>query len=100
MDEIDDTLIELLVENARMPVANLATKMNLARSTVQARLERLEQRGIITGYTVRLGDEITVQVAAASIVKRMVDFVLIGGPTGKSRGSIWTQRSSAAGQRG
>ena len=56
MDEIDEELIELLVENARMPVASLAQHMDLARSTVQARLDRLERKGVITGYTVRLGD--------------------------------------------
>lgn len=56
MDETDEKLIELLVENARMPVASLAQHMDLARSTVQARLDRLERKGVITGYTVRLGD--------------------------------------------
>ncbi|NNJ66598.1 MAG: Lrp/AsnC family transcriptional regulator [Boseongicola sp.] len=56
MDEIDEELIELLVENARQPVASLAQHMDLARSTVQARLDRLERKGVITGYTVRLGD--------------------------------------------
>jgi len=56
MDDIDDNLIELLVENARQPVAALAKELNLARSTVQARLERLERKGVIAGYTVRLGD--------------------------------------------
>lgn len=56
MDETDEELIELLVENARMPVASLAKHMDLARSTVQARLDRLERKGVISGYTVRLGD--------------------------------------------
>ena len=56
MDEIDEELIALLVENARMPVASLAKHLDLARSTVQARLDRLESKGVISGYTVRLGD--------------------------------------------
>jgi DNA-binding Lrp family transcriptional regulator len=55
-DDIDQRLLALLGENARMPVAQLARKMDLARTTVQARLERLETNGTISGYTVRLGE--------------------------------------------
>ena len=56
MDEIDVELLRLLTANARMPVATLAKKLKLARSTVQARLDRLEVTGAIAGYTVRLGE--------------------------------------------
>lgn len=56
MDEIDSALVDLLKQNARMPVATLAQSLGLARSTVQSRLERLERQGVIAGYTVRLGD--------------------------------------------
>lgn len=55
MDELDTQMVSLLAGNARMPVATLAKKLGLARSTVQARLERLEVSGTIAGYTVRLG---------------------------------------------
>jgi len=55
MDETDRALLSLLNENARLPVATLARRLGLARSTVQARLERLETRGIIAGYALRLG---------------------------------------------
>ena len=55
MDEIDQQLLNALVENARLPVTSLAGKLGLARTTVQARLERLENSGVIAGYTVRLG---------------------------------------------
>jgi DNA-binding Lrp family transcriptional regulator len=53
MDAIDTALLTLLHENARMSVTDLAAKLGVARSTVQARMERLEQSGIIAGYTVR-----------------------------------------------
>lgn len=39
-----------------MSVAVLARRLKVARSTVQARLERLETSGLIAGYTVRLGE--------------------------------------------
>ena len=43
----------LLREDARRPVATLARQLNLARTTVQARIERLESSGVIAGYTLR-----------------------------------------------
>lgn len=54
-DGIDQNLIALLRANAREPVAVLARKLDLARSTVQERIERLERRGVIAGYTIREG---------------------------------------------
>jgi DNA-binding Lrp family transcriptional regulator len=55
IDETDQKLMHLLRENARMPVTELARRLHLARTTVQARLDRLEQTGIIAGYTLRAG---------------------------------------------
>ena len=56
MDETDQKLINALSTDARAPISTLARRLGLARTTVQARLERLEHRGIITGYTVKLGE--------------------------------------------
>jgi DNA-binding Lrp family transcriptional regulator len=58
LDEIDRALIAHLSANARAPVAKLAQKMGLARTTVQARLDRLERTGVIAGYTLRLSEEV------------------------------------------
>ncbi|MGX0877118.1 DNA-binding Lrp family transcriptional regulator [Roseovarius sp. MBR-154] len=55
IDEIDRKLITLLQDNARLPVATLARRLGLARTTVQARLDRLENSGVIAGYALRLG---------------------------------------------
>ncbi|MBM9595300.1 Lrp/AsnC family transcriptional regulator [Roseitranquillus sediminis] len=56
MDDLDRALISLLAGDARMPLSTLARRLKVARSTVQARLERLETNGTIAGYTVRLGE--------------------------------------------
>lgn len=56
MDDTDRELLAQLESNARLPVATLARRLGLARSTVQARIERLEEKGIIAGYALRLGD--------------------------------------------
>jgi DNA-binding Lrp family transcriptional regulator len=53
----DEELIALLRVNAREPVAALARKLGLSRTTVQDRLRRLEENGTIAGYSVRLGGE-------------------------------------------
>ena len=59
----DRELIALLQLNAREPVASLARKLKLSRTTVQDRLRRLEETRVIEGYALRLSDD----AAAASI---------------------------------
>ena len=56
MDEVDRNILALLGADARMSVALLARRLKVARSTIQARLERLETTGIIGGYTLKLGE--------------------------------------------
>lgn len=56
MDELDRNILGLLGADARMSVATLARRLKVARSTIQARLERLETGGIIAGYTLKLGE--------------------------------------------
>ncbi len=55
LDATDLALIAALSENARMSVSTIARRIGLARTTVQARLERLEKSGVIEGYSIRLG---------------------------------------------
>jgi len=57
MDETDQKLIAALRENARQSTAELGRKLGLSRTTVQSRIERLERRGPIAGYTVRLTED-------------------------------------------
>jgi DNA-binding Lrp family transcriptional regulator len=57
MTDKDEELISLLKANAREPVAALARKLNVSRTTVQDRLRRLEEQGVIAGYTIKLSSE-------------------------------------------
>jgi DNA-binding Lrp family transcriptional regulator len=50
----DEELLALLKADARQPVAALARKLGLSRTTVQDRLRRLEESGVIFSYSVRL----------------------------------------------
>ncbi len=54
MDATDRALLSLLRTNARTSVAVLARKLGVSRGTVSNRITRLEDDGIIVGYTVRL----------------------------------------------
>ena len=56
MDELDRNIIGLLGADARMSVATLSRRLKVARSTIQARLERLETSGVIAGYPLKLGE--------------------------------------------
>jgi DNA-binding Lrp family transcriptional regulator len=54
MDDTDQRLIALLRQDARKSVATLAAKLKVSRGTVTNRITRLEDAGVIVGYTVRL----------------------------------------------
>ncbi|HZX76249.1 Lrp/AsnC family transcriptional regulator [Lysobacter sp.] len=53
----DQALLSVLRENARASTADIARRLNLSRTTVHSRIERLERQGVIHGYTVRVHDE-------------------------------------------
>ena len=55
LDDLDRRLIALLQANARTSTADLARRLGVARTTIVARLARLEATGVVVGYTVRLG---------------------------------------------
>jgi Lrp/AsnC family leucine-responsive transcriptional regulator len=54
LDRIDAKLLAALVEDARISVAELARRVRLSPPSVSERLRRLEEAGVIEGYTVRV----------------------------------------------
>lgn len=50
LDPLDSKLIRALAEAPRASVVDLARRLGVARGTVQARLDKLLQRGVITGF--------------------------------------------------
>lgn len=66
--EKDRALLALLRENARMPVAELARRLDVSRTTIQSRIERLERAGIIAGYTTRLGADYETGLVRAHVM--------------------------------
>ena len=57
IDGKDKQLIALLRANSRESTANLARLLGMSRTTVTSRIERLEKKGIITGYTVQFSED-------------------------------------------
>ncbi len=54
LDEYDLKLINLLKDDSRLGISELAKLLGLSRPTVKSRLERLEKEGIIQKYTIKL----------------------------------------------
>jgi len=57
LDRTDRAIIETLFEDARISQRQIATKVGVAQGTITNRLRRLENEGIITGYTPLLDAE-------------------------------------------
>ncbi len=51
LDELDQKIVRLLIENARVSYSDLGEKIGLSRVAVKARIQALERRGIIEEYT-------------------------------------------------
>jgi Lrp/AsnC family leucine-responsive transcriptional regulator len=64
MDKIDTKLIVMLQQNARASIKQIAKMVYLSSPAVSARIDSLEERGVITGYMamvdyVKLGYHVT-----------------------------------------
>lgn len=57
MDAIDRHIVEMLRDNARLPLKSIAASVGLARSSVRERLTKLEAAGTISGYHARIVNE-------------------------------------------
>lgn len=57
MEDVDRRLVDLLVADGRMSYTDLGKAMGLSTSAVHQRVRRLEERGVIAGYTARIDHE-------------------------------------------
>ena len=51
LDELDRKIVALLTENARMSYSDIGEAVGVSRVAVRARINALEKRGVIEGYT-------------------------------------------------
>lgn len=54
MDAIDKKIVVLLQKNSRISITDLSKELALSRPSINERLNRLQERGIIEAFTVRL----------------------------------------------
>ncbi len=64
----DQQLLDVLRGNARASTTELAKILGVSRSTVQKRLERLEEHGVIAGYTIQLSSHYLDQEIKAHVM--------------------------------
>lgn len=57
MDRIDRNILSALTRDGRLSMAELANRVGLSKTPVQARVRRLERDGIIRGYTALIDHE-------------------------------------------
>ncbi len=57
MEDVDRRLVDLLRADGRTSYTDLGRAMGLSTSAVHQRVRRLEERGVITGYTARIDHE-------------------------------------------
>ncbi len=51
LDRLDQEIIRLLIENARISYSDIGQKIGISRVAVKARIQALEKRGVIEEYT-------------------------------------------------
>jgi DNA-binding Lrp family transcriptional regulator len=54
LDDIDNKILALLMDDARIPTSTIAKRVGIARTTAIARIGAMEKRGVIAGYGLRL----------------------------------------------
>lgn len=54
LDAVDNRILAMLLKDARTPVAEIARKVGMSSPSVSERIRRLEERGTIEGYAVKL----------------------------------------------
>ncbi|WP_105264618.1 Lrp/AsnC family transcriptional regulator [Pseudoalteromonas sp. T1lg76] len=63
----DEKLLAMLRTNARASISDLARALDLSRSTVQSRMQKLEESGVIKGYSVEYGDAYLSSMVSAHV---------------------------------
>lgn len=74
IDDIDLKILNILQQNARTSNAEIARQVDMAPSAVLERIRRMEARGVIRGYEVRIDPEALGQNLLAFVFIRSADF--------------------------
>ena len=53
VDSLDRSILAVLRDSGRAPFVDIASKVGVTERTVRTRMKRLEEDGVIRGYTIR-----------------------------------------------
>ena len=59
LDEIDHQILDMLIDNTRIPFTDIAKKLLISAGTVHVRVKKMEDAGIITGYSANVSHAAT-----------------------------------------
>lgn len=71
IDDTDKKLIALLQDNARRSTSELARALGLSRTTVQDRINRLQARKIIGGFTIKFDPSYDSRLLTAHVMVKI-----------------------------
>ena len=76
----ESELLRLLQENSRSTISDLANELGLSRATVQQTMDRLERKGVIQGYTIKINphyqqQQVSAYIMISVIPKKTADIV-------------------------
>lgn len=54
LDETDHKILDLLIDNTRIPFTDIAKKLEISAGTVHVRVKKMEDAGIITGSSLQV----------------------------------------------
>ena len=57
MDRTDEKILEILIENSRLPISQIAKRTRISRDIAQYRISRLKSEGIIRDFTTDINQE-------------------------------------------
>jgi Lrp/AsnC family leucine-responsive transcriptional regulator len=87
LDATDRTILELLQANARISNADIARRLDMAPSAILDRIRKLEQRGVIQGYTARI-DPAAVGLGLTAFILVRTEERVGAGTTGQALARI------------
>lgn len=86
MDITDRKILNLLIENARRPVKEIAAEVMLTPPAVSERIKKMEKEGIIAGYTVciakpRVQNNVSAIISMSLMPEKKAEFLRLAAAT-------------------
>lgn len=54
LDDVDHQILDMLIDNTRVPFTDIAKKLNISAGTIHVRVKKMEEGGIIKGSSLTL----------------------------------------------